>query len=282
MRYSFSGHESFFCKAMWLKKGYDFISSGNKFTDSDAVVKLGVGKNMVAAIRYWLKSFGLTKDDELTPIAKYVFNDAEGKDPYTEDKNTLWLLHYLIVTRKVASIYNLLFLDFQREKREFDKGQLLSFIKRKCDTPEQKNVFNENTVKKDIRVLLQNYVAPTSAKSLDEYSGLLLDLGLIRNNDNTYSFNEVKIGQIHPLIIYFALLDMANCDKTLSNDKLNALSLIFCMSKADFLQNVRDLCEKYSGELTFTDNSGIRNVHIMTEINKYGILDRYYEQRYEF
>ncbi|MDY5673043.1 MAG: hypothetical protein SPK96_03170 [Bacteroidaceae bacterium] len=29
---------------MWLKKGYDYLADHNKFTDLDAVVKLGVGK----------------------------------------------------------------------------------------------------------------------------------------------------------------------------------------------------------------------------------------------
>ena len=53
MRYSFSGHESFPCKSMWLKKGYDYLVGHNKFTDPDAVVKLGVGKNMVQSIRFW-------------------------------------------------------------------------------------------------------------------------------------------------------------------------------------------------------------------------------------
>ena len=55
MRYSFSGHESFHCKSLWLKKGYDFICNQKHFTDTDSVVELGVGKNMVSAIRYWLK-----------------------------------------------------------------------------------------------------------------------------------------------------------------------------------------------------------------------------------
>ena len=51
MRYCFSGHESFPCKSMWLKKGYDYLVDRNRFTDPDAVVKLGVGKNMVQSIR---------------------------------------------------------------------------------------------------------------------------------------------------------------------------------------------------------------------------------------
>ncbi len=25
VKYSFSGHESFACKSLWLKKGYDFV-----------------------------------------------------------------------------------------------------------------------------------------------------------------------------------------------------------------------------------------------------------------
>ena len=54
MRYSFSGHESFQCKSLWLKKGYDYLLAGGKFNDADSVVKLGVGKNMTASIRFWL------------------------------------------------------------------------------------------------------------------------------------------------------------------------------------------------------------------------------------
>lgn len=150
MRYCFSGHESFPCKSMWLKKGYDYLVDRNRFTDPDAVVKLGVGKNMVQSIRFWLRAFGLLNDDEATEIAHYLFDDRDGRDPYAEDNATLWILHYMLVVTAVSSIYRLFFVDLQREKKEFDKEQVLSFIKRKCNVPEQKNVFNENTVKKDI------------------------------------------------------------------------------------------------------------------------------------
>ena len=188
MRYCFSGHESFPCKSMWLKKGYDYLVDRNRFTDPDAVVKLGVGKNMVQSIRFWLRAFGLLNDDEATEIAHYLFDDRDGRDPYAEDNATLWILHYMLVVTAVSSIYRLFFVDLQREKKEFDKEQVLSFIKRKCNVPEQKNVFNENTVKKDIRVLLQNYLAPTSPKGYEEYASILLELGLLRENEGKYSF----------------------------------------------------------------------------------------------
>lgn len=91
-KYVFSGHESFPCKQLWLKKGYDFLVEGNNFNAPDAVVKLGVGKNMVSSIRYWLRAFAMTMNDELTPMAHYLFDDKSGKDPFIEDLGTLWLL----------------------------------------------------------------------------------------------------------------------------------------------------------------------------------------------
>ena len=93
-RYIFSGHESFSCKSLWLKKGYDYLNNGYNFRESDAVISLGVGKNMVSSIRYWLKAFGLTEEDELTEFADYIFSDKDGKDMFTEDLATLWLLHW--------------------------------------------------------------------------------------------------------------------------------------------------------------------------------------------
>ena len=92
------------------------------------------------------------------------------------------------------------------EHKEFDRDGLLQFIKRKCSVPEQKNVFNENTIKKDINVLLQTYMAPTSLKSLEDFSALMIILNLIQSNDDenkgsTYYFNEIHSEAIAPEII---------------------------------------------------------------------------------
>ena len=46
-QYSFSGHESFSCKMLWLKKGYDFVKDNKDFNRPEAVIDLGVGNNMV-------------------------------------------------------------------------------------------------------------------------------------------------------------------------------------------------------------------------------------------
>ena len=37
-KHSFSGHESFPCKSLWLKKGYDFVVQEKNFNDPIAVI----------------------------------------------------------------------------------------------------------------------------------------------------------------------------------------------------------------------------------------------------
>lgn len=277
MRYSFSGHESFQCKSLWLKKGYDYLLAGGKFNDADSVVKLGVGKNMVASIRFWLRAFCLTTADELTPLAKYIFDDVNGRDKFTEDINTLWILHYLLVKSDNASIYNLLFLEYQREKKEFSKSELQTFIKRKCSLPEQKNVYNENTVKKDIGVLLKNYIAPTDLRTIEDFSALLLDLNLInRREADRYVFRQVKNTEISAEVLLYTMIDFSNKDKTLSLDKLQALALIFCMPLPDLIEAIKRIESKYSRSIVFTDNSGVKNVQLLTELEPSTILDSYY------
>lgn len=149
----FSGHESFHCRNVWLKKGYDFLKKEHKFNEPTAVVDLGVGKNMVSSINYWMKSFGLVKkNNTLSDLADFLFG-KNGADPYLEDNATLWLLHFHLVTDDFASIYSLLFNEFRKKRIEFNKKQFLYFIRRKCE--ETNSIFNEKTVQRDISVILR-------------------------------------------------------------------------------------------------------------------------------
>ena len=279
IRYSFSGHESFFCKPLWLKKAYDAMNSGVVFTSPDAVAKLGVGKNMVASIRFWSRAFGLSINDTPTPFAQLVFDSKFGYDPYLEDEGTLWLLHYYLITKKVASLYHLTFLDFQREKKEFDRSQLLSFIRRKCNVPEQKNVYNENTVKKDIGVLLHNYVMPSELKSNEDFSAIFLDLSLINAlGSDRYSFNDTEPAHIHPDILLYVLLDYKGEDNTISLDGMQEIALIFGLSLTNFIDLVREIVAQHPDDLSYTDNSGVKNLQFVHGIDAAAVLNHYYSE----
>lgn len=278
-RYSFSGHESFFCKPLWLKKAYDSMNEGVNFSSPDAVATLGVGKNMVASIRFWFRAFGLSVNDIPTSFAQSIFDKECGYDPYLEDEGTLWLLHYYLLTKKVASLYHLTFLDFQREKKEFDRSQLLAFVRRKCNVPEQKNVYNENTVKKDISVLLHNYVMPSELRSNEDFSAIFLDLGLINAlGSDRYAFNETEPSHIHPDILLYALMDYRGKDSTISLDGMQEVALIFGLSLTNLIVLLREVVAQHPEDLSYTDNSGVKNLQFIHDIDAAAVLNHYYTE----
>ena len=277
-RYTFSGHESFYCKSLWLKKGYDFVSANKNFNDAGAVVDLGVGKNMVSAIRYWLRAFGLLEENSVTEIANYLFNNVNGKDPYIEDLGTLWLLHYLLTKTELASVYKLFFVDFQREKNsEFTREQLQFFLKRKNAETRYKNLYNENTVKRDIGVLLQNYVTPQQGKPNEDFSALLINLNLIKQaEDKSLYFNTKGKADLVPEIFLYAIINDKKNENIVPFDKLMDLALIFCLSKTELIDTILLLVEEYPQFLRYTDDGGIRQLFFLQEMDKNEILEQCY------
>lgn len=283
-RYSFSGHETFPCRNLWLKKGYDFSVDGD-FNAPDAVVILGVGKNMVSSIRYWLKVFGMTKDDQPSELAQHLFED-DGWDPYCEDELTLWLLHYQLVKTGEASLYKIVFQDYQRRNREFDKQQLQNFLESACKRDGYE--VNSSTLAKDINVLLQNYVYPENVTDPEKCANLLMNLHLIRfigremrineRNAEIYGFADVKPEDVPEEVILYALLDFGSQEKTLSNDVLSDIALTFCMSMNHLVKVLGQIAQRYPDYITYTDNSGIRNVHIADDVNAIVVLENYYRR----
>lgn len=278
MKHVYSGHESFSCKTLWLKKGYDFINNNNSFNSPDAVVKLGVGKNMVASIRYWMRVFGLTKNDELLPIASYLFSSKDGKDQFVEDLGTLWLLHFLLVSTGEATLYNLLFTQLQRERKSFDRQHVISFVKRTMIEDGKQNQFNENTIKTDVGTLLLNYVLPQKSKALDDYNSLLIDLDILRidTDGKNFYFNIEGKRQIPWQIFLFAVIRAKGKDMTVSYDTLQELGLIFCMNDMEVIEMCKTIVEHQEDKIAYSDVAGIRQLHFLNSLKEEDVLNEYY------
>ncbi len=179
-RYIFSGHESFPCKSLWLKKGYDFVVQEKNFSNPDAVIDLGVGKNMVASIHYWLRVFKICKGNQPTWLGRYLFDETNGKDKYIEDLATLWLLHFsLVFGNEDATLYNMAFCGLQRERTHFDREQILTYVKLKLADSDKNDAYSFDLVtNRGTNVRTQTYVLPEKdkrrAKELEEQINPLL------------------------------------------------------------------------------------------------------------
>ena len=280
-KYTFSGHESFPCKTLWLKKGYDFVVAGDDFNSPEAVIGLGVGKNMVASIRFWLRVFGVTENDKPTVLADYLFNDQNGKDKYLEDIATLWLLHFNLVFLEEATLYNMFFCGVQRERTHFEREQVLTYVKMRMVEANKMTLFNANTVKKDIGVLLQNYTLPRKAQSNEDFSTLLIDLDLIRQSSEGkgYYFNVDGKRKVTKEIFLYGLLKLKKQqgDNTISFDTIQErVGLVFCMQDFETIEMLKQLASDYSQYFAYSDVAGIRQIQFTKELDVKQVLDDYY------
>lgn len=281
---TFSGHESFQCRHLWLKKGYDFVLTKNSFNSEDAVVELGVGKNMVASIRFWMKAFNLlTADDELTNFAHKLLSD-EGWDPYLEDEASLWLLHYQLVSIGFASTYAILFNELRREKVEFTKENFIALVKRKAES-ERTFQINEKTLAEDFSVMLKMYLRPEGQlkDKEDSFSGLLSDLGLVKTfskgKEDFYFIENSERPEIPDEVILYAILDGSSFDSSVNLNNIehdyNSAGSIFAINRPGLVNKIENLSSKFP-ELVYNDHAGIKELQFKKKKSALTILNQYY------
>lgn len=281
---SFSGHDTFACRQQWLKKGYDYKCLGKKFNDEDAVVVLGVGKNMVSAIKFWMRAFDLVDADENpTELAHKIFSD-NGWDPYLEDEASLWILHYHLVKKGLASTYFLIFNELRREKVEFTRSNFISFIKRKGESGA---VFqaNEKTLTEDFGVFLKMYLRNDASikDQEDSFSGIFTELNLVahkgKRGEDIYTIQNSEKEDIPEEVILYTLLQNSNLDKSLSlnalEQEVNQAGPVFALSKTGLTSKIQNLVTKYPG-ITYSDHAGIREVQFKERPEPFKVLEDYY------
>lgn len=290
----FSGHESFICKQFWLKKTYDFAKVGGSFNDDTAVVDLGVGKNMVASLRYWAKAFGvLDESDQPTAIAAYLFG-IEGHDLYLEDFATIWLLHYHLLKTNRFSIAYLLFNELRKERTEFTKDQLVNFTLRKAGEYET-NTDNQNTIERDANVLIRMYSKPQKGDAIDiedDFTGILIDLDLMkrfkqRDLDNKliewYKIESEDRVDLPCEVVLFTILDNYGEDQqTITFRELligpNSPGVVFSLNPDGLYHQLKAISDKYNRQVVYTETAGNEVLQIKTTLNKYDILNDYYNR----
>lgn len=283
-KYAFSGHDSFQCRQLWLKKGYDFVQEGKSFNDEDAVVKLGVGKNMVSSIRFWLKTFNIINGKDIpTEFGRRLFDDVNGYDPFLEDEASLWLLHYQLVKNGFASIYHLIFNEFRKEKLFFNKETFVNYVKRIGESNPELN-FNENTIAKDFIVFSNLYKSDPESKDVeDSFSGILSELELLKKTgkgkEEQFFIENSERDNLPESILLFSILDNSTYGNSISLNSLefdmNSPGSIFALNRSGLVNKIADIVLGFE-DITFTDQAGIKELQFKKKVDAYTILDKYY------
>jgi len=283
-KYTFSGHDSFQCRQLWLKKGYDYVQEGKNFNDEDAVVRLGVGKNMVSSIRFWLKAFNIIDNKDIpTEFGKLLFDDETGYDPFLEDEASLWLLHYQLVKNGFASIYSIIFNEFRKEKLFFNKETFVNYVKRIRESNSDLN-FNENTIAKDFIVFANLYKSDSENKDIeDSFSGILSEIEILKTTgkgkEEQFYVENSERDNLPEAVVLYAILDNPSYGSSISLNSLefdiNSPGSILALNRSGLMNKISEIVNE-NEDITFTDQAGIKELQFKNKPNANIILDKYY------
>jgi len=234
MNYRFSGHETFSCRYAWLPKAVHAVKDDpailSPAREDDAMVALGVGKNMVRSIRFWAETTGviqLTGDGhDFTELGASIFigEDEEPTaplDPFLEDIQTLWLIHWKLSTSKKDPIYVWDYLINQYHEPEIHASGVINALKKSISTTFKKSVSDRSIVEL-WDVFLHSYVPSRSKKGEVKEDNLdcpLIELDLLRPIGETqsainpgrwetkYAFRWEEKPEISPALFAYCLED---------------------------------------------------------------------------
>lgn len=288
----FRGHETFFIRKGWLYKGMNNIvrepgvfqgAAGNPMD------VLGIGANMVKALRYWLLASKLTsepragrKNQTLTDLGRLIYDN----DPYMEEIGSLWLVHYMIATNEDdATAWYIFFNEF--DKSEFTVDDFHSSIVKYIRMKEDASVPSDRAIEDDFNCIVNTYVPrvrlnPAKVHPESNIDCPLGELGLIDVIDKRrglYKKTSLKADMIPSLILLAVIIHNADNREiritSLQKDKgqvgkvfnLDSITLINSLYKLDTL-----------GYISVIRTAGLDIIRINTDMTFEECVQRYYEE----
>jgi hypothetical protein len=287
-RGQFSGHETFPLRHLWLRKAFDAVGAGKPrsvFTDPDAIVTFGVGRNMTLSIRHWALACGVITEEasRVTPteLGRHLFGGEHSWDPYMERPATAWLFHWLVagdpaVTTTWYWAFNHL------PAQAFDHDTLAKAILEYCRERKWPRIADK-TVERDVECFIRSYV-PRGEKNAgeDALEPVLAELGLIRQiAGRLYEFRRGPKPSLPDGVFAYALNAFwdrhARNASTLSVEAIayepGSPGRVFKLDENSVVERLTAMERVTRQRIVWSDTAGVRQVHRVKLISDpYGLL----------
>ena len=189
----FSGHETFACRYAWLPKAVQAVDQTPDILtaarEDDAMVELGLGKNMVRSTRFWAEATGIIEGSggqhTVTEFGRDLLlgcGNEDGYDPYLEDIQTLWLLHWKLATNPKTLIFAWDFLLNQFHEPELYASSVIRAFEKAAPQYSEKAV-SRGSLEQLYEVFIHSYLPTRGRKGEVREDNLdcpLVELELLR------------------------------------------------------------------------------------------------------
>jgi len=251
---------------------------------------------MVRAMRFWVEAADLAVTTEgsslnATPLGEAFFGQ-DGLDPYLEDIQTLWLLHWNISTQIESPLFAWEFLLNRWQEHEIAEGPVLKAFAQESERLAQKKL-SPVTLHQHFDVFLHTYL-PTRGKkgelADDNLDCPLTELELLtvvgdrdvggKHREPVYAFRKEEKPSISPELFTWALMDFWRKrwpeEKTLSAQLIahgvGSPGQIFKLPEQDVMSRLGDLAATTRDALTFQDSTALPQVIRNREVDPMALL----------
>lgn len=286
-KYRLKGHESFILREGWLTKGIQAVEKDSGvFSKNSGTDVLGVGTNMAKAIRYWMRTAGITKDVPQKGVQLTELGQVIAKcDPYIEDVFTLWILHCNIASNfEQATTWNLFFNKMDLTSA-FDREEMYTMENRLILESTGEESVSERSLRDDCTAVLAMYSGKDDPgndpedKNISPFEELRL---ITRTGKNKFVKSRPMMNKLDSLVILFLLIDELNkkgsmqIDNTTDGDNMpgKLLNLNRVMVN-DFLDDLQ--AKKY---IVVNRTAGLDIIYPdqCKELDRVKILEKHYER----
>ncbi|EFF63360.1 DUF4007 family protein [Turicibacter sanguinis] len=286
----FGQHQSFYLREGWLHKGLEAVSLDESLLSKpDAFEKMGIGKNMLTALRFWLIATGVTKYD----VKNKIFSITElGEEIFNNDSNlnlpfTRALIHYNLAKNSEVNDLNgnrsstVIYWFFNElEGNMFERDLLLEKFTQWASKFKDISI---NSLKRDIDCLLYMYDINNAFEDPEDVlHSPLSSLELVSKKDNIVKL-EGKIENISDELIYYILVDYMNIhelDSLTLNEVINLKKLpgkLFNLKSEQILKNIFSL--KKQGKLEFIQTNNLDTIQIKNRpVNSIEVIKQFYKE----
>lgn len=290
----FRAHDTFFIRKGWISKGMRYVDrDGDVFISKkeNPMDVLGIGANMVKALRYWLQAIGVTEEppkgkrtQSFTPFGQIVFD----KDKYIEELGTLYLLHYKLVTNaSMATSWNYFFNEFSLSdftKDEFAE-QISNFIR--MENPDI--TIAPRSIEDDFTCIINTYVPryktmPNKVSAENNIDCPFGELGLIdilkkERSNVVYKKSIPQASSFNPWVILAVIHANADGRKEIGLNELltakNNIGKVFNLDSITMLDVLHTV--EGTGELKIIRTAGLDVIHLANEYSFEDCVKRFYE-----
>lgn len=299
-RGSFAGHETFPLRYTWLTKAVQHVErNASIFQDDDAMVRLGVGRNMTRAIRHWGLACGVLEMSEIANNRGRVLQPTElgrtllskdGWDPYLEDPATLWLLHYeLASSPESATTWYLTFNHYPSP--ELTKSDLVTWLSKLAQERRWGRV-SPASLKRDVDVFLRTYVPSRASRTVpleDALDSPFVELELIRElgTKGSYLLQRGDPPTLPDPVFAYGLLKYLKRSASPSTAiPLHSIAFapgspgrVFALTEDALMARMERIEKTTDGAILFHDTAGLRQIVLRRTPEALDVLRPWYEGR---